>query len=240
MSLLAYKMQTEKSQVQHKVQALDFDTSPAIPPAQTRKIPECIPKTETCKRAYNLAHDNLPPTIVNHSLRVYLHARSLAAREQSSWAAEHRLPLLFTACMLHNIGCAMEYDGPQRFEIEGGDAAAALLRGCQHTEADIHDVWQAIVFHTSPGIAERISPLARLVRVAVAVDFHRRPAVAAPGEAHHFEMQFPRLEIEKVLGDAVTDQALRQPDKAPAVSWPWFMLQSKLENPKWEGVNKAF
>jgi hypothetical protein len=54
------------------------------------------------------------------------------------------------------------------------------------------------------------------------------------------EREFPRDGIEKVLGDAVTDQALVHPEKAPMVSWPGVLLRSKRENMEWEGVNKAF
>lgn len=50
----------------------------------------------------------------------------------------------------------------------------------------------------------------------------------------------PRLEIENVLGDAVADQTINRPSKAPPNSRPRALVQAKLEWPYWEGVNKAF
>ena len=50
----------------------------------------------------------------------------------------------------------------------------------------------------------------------------------------------PRLEIKKVLGDAVADQAINRPSKAPPNSWQRALMQAKLERPYWEEVNKAF
>jgi hypothetical protein len=67
-------------------------------------------------------------------------------------------------------------------------------------------------------------------------------AVEALSEALRSEVEgfFPRLEPEKVLGDAVVEQARRQRGKAPAASWPGIMLRAAEEDPGWEGVNKAF
>jgi hypothetical protein len=54
------------------------------------------------------------------------------------------------------------------------------------------------------------------------------------------ETEFPRVEIEKALGDAVVEQALKAPEKAPAACWPGLLLRAKWADPEWEGVNKAF
>ena len=59
------------------------------------------------------------------------------------------------------------------------------------------------------------------------------------------EGKLPRLEIEKVLGDEVVRQAVERKGeergaKAPAASWAGVLLRSHLEDPGWQGVNKAF
>ena len=217
--------------------------------------PECVPADEISITAYKLAQSSLPLPILNHSLRVYLYSKWIAAREQSSWSQPDRLPLLFVACILHDVGCAARFDGPQRFEVEGADAAAAHLQIYGVPTADIQEVWQTIALHTSPQIAERISPMARLLRASVLIDFDElgvkaggrlfdslseNGTVAAEAIREHLEQLFPRLGPEKVLGDIVVEQALRQREKAPAASWPGIMLRAKLDEPDWEGVNKAF
>jgi hypothetical protein len=221
-------------------------------------IPDCIPQDDTCISAYTLAATNLPAAILNHSVRVYLYAARLAESQASIYSAgptagestSSKHSLLFAACILHDVGCAARFDGPQRFEVEGADAAKVHLLECGVSEGDAHDVWVAIACHTSPQIADKISPLARLVRVAVLFDFmetaklssYGSAAVEALSEALRSEVEgfFPRLEPEKVLGDAVVEQARRQRGKAPAASWPGIMLRAAEEDPGWEGVNKAF
>ena len=148
------------------------------------------------------------------------------------------------------MGCAPENDGPQRIEVCGADAAAEHLRQFDVADSDVQEVWTAISLHTSPGIAERISPVARFLRLAVLMDFgelgkspwisESEREVDEEGYRRSIEERFPRLSAEKVLGDVVVEQGLRRPTKAPASSWAGIMVRAAKEEPEWEGVNKAF
>ena len=82
--------------------------------------------------------------------------------------------------------------------------------------------------------------LARLLRQAVLIDFGSQLNKEDQDARYNAEQSSPRVGIEKILGDAVVDQALRQPQKAPAASWPGILLRAKKESPEWDGVNKAF
>lgn len=205
----------------------------------SKEYPECLPPDNLSRGAYNLARSCLPPAILNHSVRVSRIAEWLAKASQSDWAHRKR-SFLFVACMLHDIGCAGQFDGPQRFEVEGADAAANYLRQHKVAASDVHEAWQAIALHASPGIAERISVLARVVRQAVLIDFGTQLDQESQDIRRAAEEAFPRLDIEKILGDVVVGQVLRQPQKAPPASWPGVLLRAKKEWPEWNGVNKGF
>lgn len=204
-----------------------------------------IPTDKISQSGFAYVKKHLHPLILAHSLRVYLYAKSLDQREGGAWASPDRQPLLFIAALFHDVGTTAVHDGEQRFEVEGADAAATHLRQNNVSKSDIHEVWVAIALHTSPQIAERISPLARLIRIAVKIDFEDPIArkFADEGEIEKAEGWLVRGEIEKVLGDAVAEQALKRPNpqsKAPSSSWPNNLVKSALENPGWEGVNKGF
>jgi hypothetical protein len=213
------------------------DTSNSVNPGSV------VPETQISRFAYTHASSLLGPSILNHSMRVYLYASAHAKHTNSIYisnALKH--DLLFTACLFHDIGTTKTYDGPLRFEVEGADAAVKHLAQFSVSEQDKHDVWTAIAIHTSPHIAERIGELSRLVRLAVITDFGRKNEawdVLEPLRAK-MEEDFERCEIERVLGDAVVEQATRQPEKAPMVSWPGVMYKAHLAEPDWDGVNKAF
>jgi HD superfamily phosphohydrolase YqeK len=202
-----------------------------------------IPETQICQSAYAHASSLLAPSILNHSIRVYLYATALAKHTNSIYFSDPtKHDLLFIACLFHDIGTTDTYDGPSRFEVEGADAAVKHLSQFGVPSQDAHDVWTAIAIHTSPQIAERISELSKLVRLAVITDFGRKSEawdVLMPLRAK-LEDDFERAGIEKVLGDMVVEQAKKRPEKAPMVSWPAVMYRAHLAEPEWEGVNKAF
>jgi hypothetical protein len=165
--------------------------------------------------ALELASAHEVPAVLNHSIRTHAYAMLHAVRIGLSDFDEE---LLYVACVLHDIGASDAYDGPQRFEVEAADAAADLVRAHGKTEQDADQVWQAIALHTSPGIAERRGPVPLLTRIGVRIDF---ASLVIPADVRaDVESEHPRLGLDKELGALVAAQALKQPEKARASSWP--------------------
>jgi hypothetical protein len=189
-------------------------------------LPE-LPSHAGAARALAVVADHERPSIANHSVRTYLHAVLAARRRGMSPGRDYADDLLFYACLLHDIGTADAYDGRQRFEVEGADAAAAFLTSEGFDAASVDQVWEAVALHTSPHIAERRGPVTMLTRVGVLSDFGGPDADDAVRAA--LERDHPRLDIERELTDAVVRQALRQPDKAPSSSWPGGLLRAHQE-----------
>lgn len=178
-----------------------------------------LPDDPVSSRAIALLAGHAHPAIVNHSVRTYLHALRVA---RSRDITDFPRDLVFLSCILHDIGTAPAYDGTHRFEVDGADGAAAFLTAQELPADQVDQVWLAIALHTTPHIAERRGPVAMLTRLGVLADFGAAPeadrAAVEPG--------YPRLEIERVLVDAVVGQALRDPGKAPDVSWPGYLLRA--------------
>ncbi|MCU1416742.1 MAG: hypothetical protein JWP32_916 [Schumannella sp.] len=165
--------------------------------------------------ALDLARAHEAPAALNHSIRTHAYAMLHAVRIGVSDFDEE---LLYVACVLHDIGASDAYDGPQRFEVEAADAAAELVRAHGRPEQDADQVWQAIALHTSPGIAERRGPVPLLTRIGVRIDF---ASLVIPADVRaEVESEHPRLGLDKELGALVAAQALKQPEKARASSWP--------------------
>ncbi|KAJ3755357.1 hypothetical protein EV360DRAFT_49857 [Lentinula raphanica] len=233
--------------------ALTISNSPIIiPPEHVGPVPDCVPADPISRAAYALASQHLHPAILNHSLRVWIYARAYIEHEyQDESSPRPSLPLLFTACILHDLGTTpafshidSEPDELQRFEIEGADAAVSLLREIRsRASGDIDHVWRAIALHTTPQIAERMGGMVRVVRLAVLSDFNRGSIAGKKGLQRETEAEFERMDIERVLVDAVVQQALssRMPEgKAPPASWPHDLLRAHRRDPRWKGVNQGF
>jgi len=159
--------------------------------------------------------------------------------------------------MFLDIGASPEHNSEQRFEVVGADAAVKHLQQYGIADTDTHEVWTAIALHTSGGIAERISELALLVRIAVVLDFGRFASIYHLNQSqfgfgkagtvafwmnykHEIQKSLPLLYIATVLGDAVVEQALQKQAKPPPASWPGVLLRAKLRAPDWTQVDPVF
>ena len=111
--------------------------------------------------------------ILDHSIRSFLFARLLAAEEGCLNDAGYDEDLLFAATVMHDLGLGEHASGEARFEVEGADLAAAVLRQHGVAEPDIDRVWEAIALHSSVGIADRRGLLTSLTHKGVFIDAGR-------------------------------------------------------------------
>ncbi|KAF2232156.1 hypothetical protein EV356DRAFT_534828 [Viridothelium virens] len=104
-----------------------------------------------CLATYTTARTSLPPAILHHVIRTFIHALSYArthADHPSPFPSSSTTPLstflhdpaslaqLYAACILHDLGSVCNRSS-QRFEIDGADAACDILATHTHTHA--HD-----------------------------------------------------------------------------------------------------
>ena len=108
--------------------------------------------------------------IADHSIRSFLFARLLAEHEGCLNDAAYDEQLLFAATVMHDLGLGHHAEGQARFEVEGADLAAAVLRNHGVAEADVDKVWEAIALHAlrrdrrPPRPADLSHPQRRLLR----------------------------------------------------------------------------
>lgn len=95
-----------------------------------------VPDHPACAEALALARSSLPPSVLNHSFRVFLYARAAlllpgpaappAAAAPPTTPPSTAPHVLFVACILHDIGAADALGSePERFEVAGANAAAS-------------------------------------------------------------------------------------------------------------------
>lgn len=166
------------------------------------------------------------PPIANHSVRSFLFAQLLAAHEGCLGDAAYDRDLLFAATVMHDLGAGDLAPGEARFEVEGADLAAAVLREHGVPEPDVDRVWEAIALHTSPGIAQRRGLLAYLTREGVGIDFGRRAQVVMPWEKE-VHAAYPRLAMARSLAGEIVRRAARTPGAAPPYSFAAGLLRER-------------
>ena len=149
-----------------------------------------IPDSEICQKATQLVAAVSPTFLCNHCLRTFLFGDLLGQRDGLKCDRE----LLYLGAVMHDLGLTDRFDGEQRFEVDGADAARAFIleHGLPDEKAEI--VWDAIALHTSLGIASRKQPEIALVCLGASADvLGERIADIPPETVEQVIDVYPRL-----------------------------------------------
>jgi hypothetical protein len=176
-----------------------------------------------------IARSSVSRPIVDHSVRSFLFARLLADRDGSLHDADYDEDLLFAATVMHDLGLGEQAPGEARFEVEGADLAAAVLRSHGVTERDVDRVWEAIALHSSLGIADRRGLLTSLTHRGVFVDVGRITDSVADRLRQEVLGAYPRPAGDRSIADAIVAHASRSEAAAPPGSLGFELLRQRRE-----------
>ena len=167
--------------------------------------------------------------IVDHSIRTFLFARLLADHEGCLDDAAYDEELLFAATVMHDLGLGERARGHARFEVEGADLAAAVLREQGVVEAEVDRVWEAIALHSSHGLAERRGLLTYLTYKGVFIDAGPLADAVADGLRGEVLNAYPKRTARRYLAEAIIEHANRSPAAAPPGSLAAYLLLQQPE-----------
>jgi HD domain-containing protein len=156
--------------------------------------------------------------IADHSIRSFLFARLLAEREGCLNDAAYDEQLLFAATVMHDLGLGDHAEGQARFEVEGADLAAAVLRNHGVAEADVDRVWEAIALHACEGIADRRGLLTYLTHKGVYFDIGKLGDGVADRLRREVFNAYPQPTDGGYLIGAIISHASRSDAAAPTGS----------------------
>jgi hypothetical protein len=167
--------------------------------------------------------------ILDHSIRSFLFARLVAAEEGCLNDAGYDEDLLFAATVMHDLGLGDHASGEARFEVEGADLAAGVLRQHGVAAPDIDQVWEAIALHSSIGIADRRGLLTYLTHKGVFIDAGRITDAVADSLRQVVLSAFPRPAGDHFIVDAIVAHAARSEAAAPPGSLGFELLRRRRE-----------
>jgi len=125
-----------------------------------------VPDTTLAEVVTGLVREASPQFLFNHVSRSFVFGSKFAEVSGFKYDPE----LFFVAALMHDLGLTERYMADARFEVDGADAAAAILRERGYPEAKIDVVWEAIALHASMEIAPRRSAEVALVHIGTFMD----------------------------------------------------------------------
>ena len=126
-----------------------------------------IPDSTLAREATEFVQDVSTQLLFDHSQRVFLWASLQGEKHGLDYDPE----LLYVGAMFHDVGLVEGHRSEhERFEIDGANAARALLEGHGLPEEHVMTVWESIALHTTPEIPRYKQPEVRLVTLGVEYD----------------------------------------------------------------------
>jgi hypothetical protein len=186
-----------------------------------------LPAGPLARAALDLAQQTESSLVADHSIRSFLFARLLGSQDGSVGDAAYDENLLFAACTMHDLGLGTSAPGKERFEVEGADLAAELLRQYGVATADVDRVWEAIALHSSIGIADRRGLLTSLTHKGVFTDAGRFAGLPESLRQQVFAA-YPQPAGDSSIRDAIVAHAKRSQAAAPPYSIAAELLRQEL------------
>ncbi|XYI01916.1 HD domain-containing protein [Sorangium sp. So ce1128] len=169
------------------------------------------PDTRLARDATDLAREVSEPYLFHHVMRSYYFGELAGRRHGIAFDRE----LLYVSAVLHDLGLTERFAGPERFEVDGANAARTFLEGRGLPREKVSLVWDAIALHTSLGIASHKEPEVAVVHLGVTIDYGGFGLEELPrGAVEEILRAHPRLDMKKRLRDALCREVERKPQTA--------------------------
>src|SRR5262245_53248307 len=148
------------------------------------------------------------PYLFNHAMRSWLFAEAIGSTKGIDYDRE----VVALGTILHDIGLTASVSGPNRFEVNGADAAASFLKGRGLSDRRVQLVWDLVALNSTPSLALHKEPEVSVGTMGIALDFGGFFAEALPaGELERILGAYPRLKMKKSFADACCRVVVEKP-----------------------------
>ena len=144
--------------------------------------PIAPPDTDLARLAQHLLYATCQPHVAGHCERSFQFAALLARAEEIDLDAE----VLYIGTILHDVGLATRFAGPDRFEMRGANAVRSLLVDAEMEPLRAEKVWDVIALHASTAIASHKSAETRIANRGISIDVRGQGAQATLHSSEHF------------------------------------------------------
>lgn len=173
------------------------------------------PDTDLAKWARDLVHTSCEPHVVAHCERSFQFAGLVARAESVQIDSE----VLYIGTLLHDVGFASRFAGPERFEMRGANAVRAMLLEAGMETPRAESVWDVIALHASTAIAAHKSVETRIANRGISIDVRGAGTDGlSPDAIREVLDAWPRSEFPAEFSQTLIDEVRARPSTARS-SW---------------------
>src|SRR5262245_30980682 len=164
-------------------------------PPSTRLIAGVsVPDTPLIGAAVEYARRLSEPYLFNHAMRSWLFADAIGRIKGIDYDRE----VVAIGTVLHDIGLTAGVSGPNRFEVNGADAALSFIRGKGLSDRRAQLIWDLIALNSTPSLALHKESEVAVGTMGIGLDYGGFGVQTLPaGDVERILSGVPRLKMKE-------------------------------------------
>src|SRR5690349_9361154 len=168
-----------------------------------------VPDSPLITEALEYAQKLSDPYLFNHAVRSWLFAAKIGVVKGIDYDPE----VVAVGTILHDIGLTVGVSGPNRFEVNGADAALSFIteRGLSNRRAQL--IWDLIALNSTPSIALHKEAEVALGTMGIGLDWGGFGfELIPPAEIAEILSAFPRLKMKDKFAETCCRLVAARPE----------------------------
>ena len=149
------------------------------------------------------------PYLFNHAMRSWLFAEAIGRTKSVDY--DHEVVAIGT--ILHDIGLTASVSGPNRFEVNGADAALSFIKGHGFSDRRAQLIWDLVALNSTPSLALHKEAEVAVGTMGIGLDYGGFFVDALPGDdIKRILSAFPRLKMKEQFAETCCRLVAAKPE----------------------------
>src|SRR5262249_19779159 len=149
------------------------------------------------------------PYLFNHAMRSWLFAEAIGRIKGIDYDRE----VVAIGTVLHDIGLTASVSGPNRFEVNGADAALSFIKDKGLSDRRAQLIWDLVALNSTPSLALHKESEVAVGTMGIGLDYGGFGVQALPaGDLERILGAFPRLKMKQEFAAACCRLATEKPE----------------------------
>ena len=149
------------------------------------------------------------PYLFNHAMRSWLFAEAIGRMKGIEY--DHEVVAIGT--ILHDIGLTATVSGPNRFEVNGADAAMSFVKAQGLSDRRAQLIWDLVALNSTPSLALHKEAEVAVGTMGIGLDYGGFGVQALPsGDVERIVSAFPRLKMKQRFAEACCRLVTAKPE----------------------------
>ena len=168
--------------------------------AQAREIAGVsLPNSPLIAATIEYAQRLSEPYLFNHAMRSWLFAETIGRTKGINYDRE----VVAIGTILHDIGLTAGVSGPNRFEVNGADAALSFIKGKGLSDRKAQLIWDLVALNSTPSLALHKEPEVAVGTMGIGLDYGGFGVEVIPAaDIERILGAFPRLKMKQQFAEA--------------------------------------